>query len=266
MTGVASSPAYPADPPSASLPADPRDSLILALDFPSAAATFSFLDPLEASGPRLRWVKVGLELYLAAGGAVVDALKQRGYRVFLDLKLHDIPNTVAGALRTLRALEPDMITLHAAGGAPMMAAAIEAAASWRTRLLAVTVLTSMDTAQLNAVGVSGTPSAQAIHLAHLAAEAGVTGLVASAQDARPLRAELPAAHIVTPGIRSLADVRGDQQRTATAADALRAGADQLVIGRPITHAADPRLALDTLLQEMETALRAEESPAQGAGL
>ena len=192
------------------------DRLILALDFPSAAATFAFLDRLENSRPR--WVKVGLELYLSAGSGIVTALKERGHSVFLDLKLHDIPNTVAGAVRALGPLAPDMLTLHASGGGPMLAAAAEAAGGLPVppRLLAVTVLTSMDQGQLGAIGIPAPIPDQVLRLALLARDSGVHGLVASAREAAMLHSALPEAHIVNPGIRAAGGVLGDQQRVMTA--------------------------------------------------
>ena len=233
---------------------DDLDSLILALDFPSSAAAFSFLDRLPRARPR--WVKVGLELYLSAGSAIVPALKARGHKVFLDLKLHDIPNTVARAVRTLLPLEADMLTLHAAGGSAMLAAAVQAAASFHAppRFLAVTVLTSMNAQELAATGVDSALRDQVLRLALLARDAGVDGMVASAHETSMLRSVLPGAHIVNPGIRASGAIHADQQRVMTAGDALRAGASQLVIGRPITEAADPAHALTTILEEIGQAL------------
>ena len=163
--------------------------------------------------------------------------------VFLDLKLHDIPNTVAGAVRSLLPLRPAMLTLHAGGGAAMLAAAraaAEAAGADRPILLAVTVLTSMDAAALAATGVAGDPAGQVLRLAGLALAAGADGLVCSPQEVAAIRAEFgPAPYLVVPGVRPTGSAAGDQARTATPAEAVAAGADWIVVGRPITGATDP---------------------------
>jgi orotidine-5'-phosphate decarboxylase len=166
--------------------------------------------------------------------------------VFLDLKLHDIPNTVAGAVRSLLPLRPAMMTLHAAGGAAMIAAAraeAEKAGAERPMLLAVTVLTSIDAATLASTGVAASPADQVLRLARLALAAGADGLVCSPQEAGVLRAALgPAPFLVVPGVRPAGSAAGDQARTATPAEAVAAGADWIVVGRPITGAADPAAA------------------------
>ncbi len=230
-----------------------RDRLILALDFSSAQACFAFLDCFETlpADARPLWVKVGLELFLAEGPPVVRQLRARGLHVFLDLKLHDIPNTVAGAIRAVLPLAPALLTVHAGGGAAMLRAAAEAAAGSGTRLLAVTVLTSMHAAALAASGVPAEPAAQVEKLARLAAANGIGGLVCSPREAARLQAVLPEAYLVTPGVRPKGADAGDQQRTATPSEALAAGAAQLVIGRPITGAADPVAAYLGVLAEME---------------
>jgi orotidine-5'-phosphate decarboxylase len=223
--------------------------LIVALDFPDAAAALACADQLAGS---VSWFKVGLELYLAAGDRIVRDLKQRGHSVFLDLKLHDIPNTAASAVRSLSQLEPDMLTLHAAGGRAMLNAAAEAARSLPhpPRLLAVTVLTSMDTAALAETGVPGSPVEQVLRLARLAAECGIEGMVCSPAEAAALHSALPKALLVTPGIRPAGADAGDQKRIATPQFALAAGASMLVIGRPITAAADPKAAAQAILSDM----------------
>jgi orotidine-5'-phosphate decarboxylase len=223
--------------------------LIVALDFPDAAAALACADQLAGS---VSWFKVGLELYLAAGERIVRDLKQRGHSVFLDLKLHDIPNTAASAVRSLSQLEPDMLTLHAAGGRAMLNAAAEAARSLPhpPRLLAVTVLTSMDTAALAETGVPSSPVEQVLRLARLAAECGIEGMVCSPAEAAALRSALPKALLVTPGIRPAGADAGDQKRIATPQFALAAGASMLVIGRPITAAADPKAAAQAILSDM----------------
>jgi orotidine-5'-phosphate decarboxylase len=225
------------------------DRLIVALDFPAAAAALSCADQLADS---VSWFKVGLELYLASGDSVVRELKRRGHSVFLDLKLHDIPNTAASAVRSLAKLEPDLLTLHAAGGRAMLGAAAEAARSLPhpPRLLAVTVLTSMDPTALAETGVSATPVEQVLRLARLAADCGIDGMVCSPAEAAALHSALPKALLVTPGIRPAGADAGDQKRIATPQFALAAGASMLVVGRPITAAADPRAAAQAILSDM----------------
>ncbi|MBR0658731.1 orotidine-5'-phosphate decarboxylase [Neoroseomonas oryzicola] len=190
-------------------------------------------------------LKVGLELFCAAGGPAVAAIARHA-PVFLDVKLHDIPNTVAGALRSLLPLRPAMVTLHAGGGPAMIAAAraeAEKAGADRPILLAVTVLTSMDAAALAATGVADTPAEQVRRLARMAVAAGADGLVCSPQEAALLRADLgPGPALVVPGVRPAGSDAGDQARVATPAEAVAAGADWIVVGRPITGAPDPAVA------------------------
>jgi orotidine-5'-phosphate decarboxylase len=225
------------------------DRLIVALDFPDAAAALSCADQLADS---VSWFKVGLELYLASGDSTVRELKRRGHHVFLDLKLHDIPNTAASAVRSLAKLEPDLLTLHAAGGRAMLSAAAEAARSLPhpPRLLAVTVLTSMDATALAETGVSATPVEQVLRLARLAADCGIDGMVCSPAEAAAVHSALPKALLVTPGIRPAGADAGDQKRIATPQFALAAGASMLVVGRPITAAADPKAAAQAILSDM----------------
>lgn len=227
----------------------PAEKLIVALDFPDASKALALVDRLDGL---CRWFKVGLELYLAAGNVVVETLKKRGFSVFLDLKLHDIPNTVAGAVRSVAGLGADMLTVHAVGGSVMLTAAAEAAAGFQQppRLLAVTVLTSMDAAQLGATGISVSPAEQALRLAKVAAGAGISGLVCSPEEAIQMRQNLPGSTLVTPGIRPAGSEIGDQKRIATPSAALAAGADYLVVGRPITQAANPAIAALDILREM----------------
>ncbi|MFZ0630051.1 MAG: orotidine-5'-phosphate decarboxylase [Acidobacteriaceae bacterium] len=223
--------------------------LIVALDFPAAAPALALADQLRG---HVRWLKVGLELYCAEGPALVRELRVRGFSVFLDLKLHDIPNTVAGAVRSAATTGAELLTLHAVGGPAMLRAAAEAAGSLPTppQLLAVTVLTSMDQAQLATIGVNVTPADQVRRLAALAADSSITGLVASAEEVDALRRLYPQATLVIPGIRPAGAAAGDQKRVATPAAALAAGATYLVIGRPITQAADPVAATEAILAEM----------------
>lgn len=240
---------------SASKPASkPKDRLAVALDFPSAKPALDLVDRLAGS---CLWFKVGMELYYAAGNAFVDTLRNRGFNVFLDLKLHDIPNTVAGAVRSATQAGASLLTIHAAGGPSMMAAAAEAAvAPGSPRLLAVTVLTSMDAHELTAVGVTASPAEQVLRLAHLAKQAGINGLVCSAEEVGTLRTELGAETLlVIPGIRPHGSDVGDQKRIATPRTAIERGASMLVVGRPITRAADPAQAAQSILEEIALATK-----------
>jgi orotidine-5'-phosphate decarboxylase len=230
-----------------------RERLIVALDFPTGPQALHFVDRLEGA---CQWFKVGLELYLAAGRSIVETLRERGYSVFLDLKLHDIPNTVAGAVRSVGPLGAQLLTVHATGGPAMLAAAAEAAAGLTEppTILAVTVLTSMDPAQLAATGIFEAAAAQVLKLAGMAAGVGIHGFVCSPEEAASLRAALPRATLVTPGIRPAGAAIGDQRRIATPAAALAAGASYLVVGRPITQAEDPPRAAQAILDEMAAPL------------
>jgi orotidine-5'-phosphate decarboxylase len=231
-----------------------KQHLIVALDVPGEAAALELAAQLK---DECQWFKVGLELYIAAGPAIVEKLVARGHSVFLDLKLHDIPNTVAAAVRSTASLGASLLTIHAAGGPAMLKAAQEAAAGLADapQLLAVTVLTSMDRAQLAATGVSGTTAEQVTLLAKLGLDAGIRGFVCSAQEAAAMRALTgPEGVLVTPGIRPTGADSGDQQRIATPTYALEQGASYLVIGRPITQAADPALAAEAILFEIAEAL------------
>ena len=237
-----------------SAPQSPQDRLIVALDFPDAASALALVDRLDSA---CRWVKVGLELFIAEGPQVVSALTARGLHVFLDLKLHDIPNTVAGAVRTASAAGARLLTLHAAGGPAMLEAAANAAAGLPNppQLLAVTVLTSMDSPQLQAVGIFDPPAAQVARLASTAWNSGIRGFVCSPQEIASTRASFPAATLVIPGIRPAGAAVGDQKRVATPASAITAGADFLVVGRPITQAPDPAAAAAAILEEIASAAK-----------
>lgn len=214
--------------------------IVAAIDTADPARAAALAEALAP--PRCGVLKLGLELFAAQGPEAVRCLAARA-PVFLDLKLHDIPNTVAGAVRALAPLRPAMLTLHAAGGAAMLAAAreaAEAAGGARPILLAVTVLTSLDEAALAATGVAGGAAAQVVRLGRLAIAAGADGLVCSPREVAPLRQALgPAPLLVVPGIRPAGAAAGDQARTATPAEAVADGADWIVVGRPITGAADP---------------------------
>ena len=230
------------------------DRLIVALDSPSQARAMHVVERLEG---RCVWFKVGLELYLAAGPSVVEVLRAKGLKVFLDLKLHDIPNTVAAAVRSVAGLGASLLTVHAGGGPVMLAEAQEAAQAivGAPALLAVTVLTSMDRAQLAATGVQGSPAEQTVKLGLMAHAAGIYGLVCSPLECALLRDRVSLKlQLVVPGIRPAGVAGGDQIRVQTPAAALAAGASMLVVGRPITSAADPAAAAEAILAEMDTEL------------
>ena len=218
---------------------DPRQRLIVALDVSSAAAAQKIV---AAVGDSASCYKVGMQLYTAEGPRIVRDLVASGRRVFLDLKYHDIPNTVAAAVREAAGLGVSMLTVHASGGGKMMRAATEAARNRNAALmvLAVTVLTSLDDNDLDKLGVHGRVKDQVLRLAALALADGCQGVVASAQEASELRSELDGDFaIVTPGIRLAGMDPGDQARVVTPAEAIAAGASHIVVGRPITGAADP---------------------------
>jgi orotidine-5'-phosphate decarboxylase len=234
-------------------PADPQDRLIVALDVPSTNAAMDLVDQLQGT---CRWFKVGMELYYAAGNSVIDRLVERGFNVFLDLKLHDIPNTVARAVRSVAGSGASLLTIHAGGGDQMMRAAAQAASAPNApELLAVTVLTSMDAAELAAVGVPTPPSEQVLRLARLAKISGVSGLVCSPEEVAAVRQAMgPGARLVVPGIRpSGHTATDDQRRVATPAETIARGASMLVVGRPITQAADPAQAATAILAEIKSA-------------
>jgi orotidine-5'-phosphate decarboxylase len=232
---------------------DPRDRLAVALDLPASETAIALAHELRET---VRWVKVGMELFYAGGPDVVRALVGDGFQVFLDLKLHDIPNTVAGAVRSLSGLGVALLTVHASGGLAMMHAAKAAAneAPHAPRLVGVTVLTSSDAETLRQTGVPDQPAAQVDRLAELAQRAGLDGMVCSAAETAALRARFPSAFLVVPGIRPQGADAGDQRRVATPCDAVRAGASLLVVGRPITSAPDPRTAAEAILHEIAAGL------------
>ena len=234
-------------------PADSKDRLAVALDVPDSRLALDLVDRL---GDNVRWFKIGMELYYALGNGLLDALRSRGYRIFLDLKLHDIPNTVAGGVQSVAKAGAELLTVHASGGEAMLRAAADAANSPDSpRLLAVTVLTSMDAAGLAAVGVNGAPAEQVLRLGRLAMSAGINGMVCSADEVATLRAEFgPDALLVVPGIRSADYPADDQRRVATAAEAIARGASMIVVGRPITRAPNPADAARAILKEIESAM------------
>ena len=220
--------------------------VIVPLDFPDAGQALALAARLD---PALCRVKVGKELYVAAGPSVVRELQQRGFEVFLDLKFHDIPNTVAGACRAAARLGVWMLNVHASGGEAMMRAAREAAGTVPRPplLIAVTVLTSLGEGDLPRVGLHGSVAENVERLAALAKGCGLDGVVCSAMEAPRLRAAHGAGFkLVTPGIRLAGAAADDQARVVTPAEALRLGADYLVIGRPITQAPDPVAVLESI--------------------
>lgn len=232
----------------------PRERVIVALDC-AADEALRLADALEG---RASWLKVGMTLYYACGPAIVRALKDRGFNVFLDLKLHDIPFQVEGAAASAAASGADMITMHALGGAAMLAAGqrgVESACAAVGRpavvTLGITVLTSMDDAALRGIGIERAAAEQVELLAEVAREGGIAGVVASPQEAGLLCRVLgPAAYIVTPGVRPAGADKGDQSRVATPQEAFDAGASHIVIGRPVTCAENPARAFDTIVSEI----------------
>lgn len=224
--------------------------VVVALDYPSAAPALALAERLS---PELCRLKVGKELFTRSGPALVETLQERGFEVFLDLKFHDIPNTVAAAVRAAAELGVWMVNVHASGGRRMMEAAVEVlrGCAHKPLLIGVTVLTSMTDADLAELGYRETAAERVQRLAALAADCGLDGVVCSALEARLLReARGPGFCLVTPGIRLAGDDAGDQRRVVTPADAVALGSDYLVIGRSITGAADPLAALRRVHAEL----------------
>jgi orotidine-5'-phosphate decarboxylase len=232
-----------------------KTPIYIPLDYPTIAEADAFVARVT---PALCSLKVGSELFLQGGAPLVKRYVAAGFDVFLDLKFHDIPNTVAAAAREATLLGVKMFTVHASGGARMISAAVDAAKKAASQIgsaepivLAVTVLTSMDDAELSSVGVSHKAAPQVQHLAKLALGAGATGLVCSAQEAAALRAEFGSKPVlVTPGIRLLGDAAGDQARVVTPEQAVVNGASALVIGRSITASADPIATLKKIRENV----------------
>lgn len=232
--------------------------VIVALDFPDGASTLEFCRRLDPQNCR---VKVGFELFVTSGPALVETLAGLGFEVFLDLKFHDIPNTVAAACRSAASLGVWMMNVHASGGSTMMRAAREAIEGLphRPLLIAVTVLTSMNDADVAETGITLSASAQAARLAGMAAKAGLDGVVCSAIEAPAMRTQQGGAFIlVTPGIRPSGVSTDDQKRVMTPGEAVAAGAGYLVIGRPITKATDPIAVLTAVNAEIAATLAAAE--------
>jgi len=225
--------------------------VIVALDVPDAASALGLAARLD---PALCRVKVGKELFVAAGPSVVEGLQRAGFEVFLDLKFHDIPNTVAGACRSAARLGVWMLNVHASGGESMMHAARDAVSAFAKKpfVIGVTILTSLSTPELKPMGFTGTADELVERLARLAHACGLDGVVCSAQEAPRLRAACgPEFRLVTPGIRLPSGDRGDQSRVVTPVEAVRMGSDYLVIGRPITQSPDPRATLESINQSLE---------------
>lgn len=224
--------------------------VIVAMDYSDLASVEALADQLDPAQCRL---KVGKELFTHCGPQVVHSIRDRGFDVFLDLKFHDIPNTVAGAVKAAADLGVWMVNVHAAGGARMMEAASEALANYQSvpSLIAVTVLTSMEQQDLQGVGLDCEPVNQVIRLARLTRDCGLDGVVCSAQETEMLRKEIGSDfQLVTPGIRPANSDTGDQRRVATPAAAMASGSSYLVIGRPITQHNDPLAALTAINQQL----------------
>jgi orotidine-5'-phosphate decarboxylase len=243
-------------------PATARERLVVALDVETGARALELVLALRGA---VGMFKVGKQLFTAEGPGLVREIVGRGERVFLDLKYHDIPATVAKACVEATRLGVSIVNVHAAGGREMLREAARATAEFaaaerleRPLVLAVTVLTSLDDELLAETGVAGGAAAQVVRLARLARECGADGVVASPLEIGLVRREVAREDFVvlTPGIRPAGEARGDQRRVTTPADAVAAGADYIVVGRPVTGAADPRAAADAIVRETETALDA----------
>lgn len=222
--------------------------IIAALDVPTADEALALA---AAVAPAVGAFKIGKELFVSAGPDIVQRVRDTGAEVFLDLKFHDIPNTVAKAVASAARLDVQLLTVHASGGTAMLRAAQEAAGENGPLILGVTVLTSMDKNDLAELGIQKSPGEQVQHLAQLATAAGLRGLVCSPMEIAPLREILPAEiQLVTPGIRPAGADAGDQKRVLTPAEALTAGANRLVIGRPIYAAENPRAAAEMILESL----------------
>jgi orotidine-5'-phosphate decarboxylase len=242
--------------------AHPRSSLIVALDFDSLSVALKFAKQVA---DLVGMFKIGNQLFTTAGPEAVRQISQLGPGIFLDLKYHDIPNTVAGAVLAAAALPGvQLVNVHALGGVAMIQAAAQAISAGvpmgadRPRLLAVTVLTSMDNKSMREVGIGGAPQARAVQLAKLSKKAGADGVVASVQEAKAIRKACGREFlIVTPGVRPKekngSSKKDDQARTATPREAMKAGADFMVVGRPILAAADPRAATQEIVEEIASA-------------
>jgi orotidine-5'-phosphate decarboxylase len=229
-----------------------KEKIIVALDTPDSISALRLVDDLKDA---ISWVKVGLQLFTAQGPAIVTALKERRLKVFLDLKFHDIPNTAHEAMRSAVRLGADMATIHLSGGSRMVRSAIEATVGSPLLVLGVTVLTSFDEAELRGIGVQRTPEEQVAELAALGCRCGLRGVVCSPREITLLRSKFgDSLKIVTPGVSPAGSGTDDQQRVMTPAEAVRAGASHLVIGRPITAARSPREETLRIAEEIESRL------------
>jgi len=232
----------------------PLPQLVVALDVDSSAKLNTELDRLPVE---LQWFKIGLEVFCAEGPAILEPLHARKSSIFLDLKLHDIPRTVERAVRSASTHRVNLLTIHASGGRAMIQAAANAAkemAENGPKIIAVTALTSLQQSDLSDMGVARSMQDHVRALAHLAMDAGADGVVCSPLEAALLRADLgPDALLITPGIRAAGEAKGDQKRSLTAAEAVRAGATHLVVGRPILEAANPTESAARLLEEIRVA-------------
>lgn len=225
-----------------------KDKIIVALDLPSVTAARNLISVL---GQGVAWYKIGLQLFSLGGPPFVQEVKASGAKVFLDLKFHDIPNTVQAAVESACGLGVDMLTIHLSGGSEVCQAAVKGRGSNSTLLLGVTVLTSQTEATLSEIGVNRSMTQQVIGLATLAKTAGITGLIASPLELEALRKEFGRAFvIVTPGVRPTWSAAGDQKRFTTPVEAIKLGADYLVIGRPITASPNPREAFLRIAAEL----------------
>jgi orotidine-5'-phosphate decarboxylase len=227
-----------------------KERLIIALDVPNQAAAQAMIQTIGDAGV---FYKVGLQLFAAEGPSIVRDIVRSGKKVFLDLKFHDIPNTVSGAVRSAAELGATFITVHAAGGSRMLQAAADTAnqSSAKPKILAVTMLTSLADEDLPALGMAGNTAENVVRLAKLARAAGCHGLVASPREVSELRRQIGSEMlIIAPGIRPVGEETGDQIRTATPSAALKAGASHLVVGRPITSSSNPQNAAESILAEM----------------
>jgi orotidine-5'-phosphate decarboxylase len=229
-----------------------RDHIALALDVESIEDAAELARKVSES---VGVLKIGLELFTRHGPAAVDRLQARDQKIFLDLKLHDIPETVERSVRGIASLGVDMLTVHAAGGTEMLKRARAAAPSSLT-LLAVTVLTSLDSNDVRAIGFERTPKEQALHLARMALDAGISGLVTSPEEVGAMRQLSKDAVLVTPGVRPAGSASGDQKRTRTPKEAIASGADLIVVGRPIRDASDPAAAALDIAWEVAAGLEA----------
>ena len=232
-----------------------KNPIIVALDVPEAETALKLAG---AVAPVVGAFKIGKELFVSAGPDIVKRVRDTGASVFLDLKFHDIPNTVAKAVASATRLDVQMLTVHTCGGSAMLQGALKGASEAAEQtgnepplILGVTVLTSMDESDLNQVSINKTPEEQVIHLAKMATGAGLKGLVCSPKEITALREVLPTeVKLVTPGIRPAGSDTGDQKRVMTPSEAVQAGADWLVIGRPICAADNPRAAAESILENL----------------